>query len=504
MTMMEVRRNGRGAALRARSGRITPLVLCGGAGSRLWPISRGETPKQFVSVLGGHTLYQQTLLRFAEGEAFDTPIVVTIEPFRFIAQDQARAVGVEAEIVLEPKRRGSAMAVAAGAELIRQRRPGALALAISADHSLLPGEAVQADGVAAAMAERGFIVAFGVRPTSPETSIGYIRPGDAIDEEIGDAAQRIAGLIENPDSDAAADCVRDGCLWNSGILLFSPATLATELARSHPALAFAARSAAENAEDSQGEESGSEESHGLVRLSQAPYDEAPTLSIEQALLDASDHVAVAPVSGGRTDIADWDALWRASEKDDRGNAAIGDVRLVDTSGTLAHSADGVLTTVLGAENLVVAATRDVVLVADRSRAEEVKPLVKALAAQGRPEASEGRKTLRPWGDVTAVERGERYAVKRITILPGRRVSLQRHYHRAEHWVVVRGVAEAERDGETLTIRENESLFLPQGCVHRIANPGKIPLELIEVQVGSYLGEDDVVRLEDDYRRGSPN
>lgn len=479
----------RGVAPAPSLSRIAPLLLCGGAGARLWPVSRAETPKQFLPILDDRSLYQQTLLRLAATEAFDAPIVVTIEPFRFLAAEQARAIGVEVEIVLEPEPHGGAMAVAVGAEILRRRSPDTLTLAISADHSVLPGESFVSESLARTIAERSYIVTFGVLPTAPETRFDYIEPGDS----IGDAAHRIGRVVGCPDQSSADDFVRKGYLWNSGILLFQADVMMNQLARSAPRIALAASRAVD----------GSRHEGGVLRLHAPAYAPAPRSTIDDVLRDAQEHIVVAPVACARSDVATWSALWQAADKDGSGNAVIGDAELLDTSGCVIHSRDGVLTTVLGGKDLIIVATDDVTLVAERARAEEVKGLVRRLAAEGRREARAGRRASPPWGAVRSVDRGDRYQVKRITVEPGRRLSLQRHYHRAEHWVVVRGVGEIIRDGESVTLRENESIHLPQGCVHRIGNPGRIPLELIEVQVGAYLEEDDVVRIEDDYDRGTP-
>lgn len=473
----------------ARAPGVTPLLLCGGSGTRLWPVSRAETPKQFLPLLGERSLFQQTLLRLAETGAFDVPIVVTIEPFRFLVADQARAVGVEIETVLEPEPRGSAMAVAVGSEIVRRRRADRLTLAISADHSVLPDESILSERLARTIAERRYIVTFGVLPNAPETRFEEIEP----DDRNGDAAHGIGRVVGRPDPSPVDDAAREGLLWSSGILLFQADAMMDQMAQSTPALALAAARAVDTAR-----------SDGAVLRPGAPaYAQAPRRTIEDALRGAHEHIVVAPVAGARSDVATWSALWQAATKDDSGNAVIGDAELLDTSGSVIHSRDGVLTTVLGGRDLIVVATDDVTLVADRARAEEVKALVRRLAVEGRREARSGRRASPPWGAIASVDRGDRYQVRRITVQPGRRLSLQRHYHRAEHWVVVRGVGEIIRDAETVTLRENESIHLPQGCVHRIGNPGLIPLELIEVQVGAYLEEDDVVRIEDDYDRGTP-
>ena len=468
------------------SPRIIPLVLAGGAGTRLWPVSRDAMPKQFLPLVGEKSTYQQALMRVS-GDLFAPPIVMTSDAFRFFARRQAEEIGVDATVVLEPVRRDSGPAIAAGAAFARSRDPDAIVLAIAADHVILDTDlfhdACRAGRDAAA---QGHIVTFGIRPTAPKTSYGYIRCG----EPLGIAGvSRVAAFVEKPDAATAASYVAQNYLWNSGNFLFRADALLAELARHEPAMAQAVEAAV----------AGAATDLGFVRLDEQAFGQAPQKSIDYAVMEKTERAAVVEGRFRWSDIGSWDAVFEVSSLDPGGNAASGPVLIMDAKGCVVH-AEGRLTAVLGVEDLIVVTTPDAVLVLPRARAEDVKLLVAELKRKGRAEAKEHRRVHRPWGYYESVDGGERFQVKRIVVAPGGKLSLQRHHHRAEHWVVVRGTAEVTVGDEVRVVHENESIYIPIGSVHRLANPGRIGLELIEVQTGSYLGEDDIIRLDDVYRR----
>jgi mannose-1-phosphate guanylyltransferase/mannose-6-phosphate isomerase len=471
------------------SPRIIPLVLAGGAGTRLWPVSRDAMPKQFLPLVGEKSTYQQALLRVSAPDLFAPPIVMTSDAFRFFARRQAEEIGVDATVVLEPMRRDSGPAIAAGAAFARRRDPDAIVLALAADHVILDTdlfhEACRAGRDAAV---EGHIVTFGIRPTAPKTSYGYVRRGDAL--KIG-GVNKVAAFVEKPDAATAAKYVAQDYLWNSGNFLFRAETLLTELTRFEPAMAEAVEQAVVGADV--------DSDLGFVRLAEQAFGRATQKSIDYAVMEKTTHTAVVEGRFRWSDIGSWDAVLEVAPHDTRDNATSGPVLAVDAKGCLVH-AEGRLTAVLGVEDLIVVTTPDAVLVLPRGRAEDVKTLVAELKKQDKVEAKEHRRVHRPWGYYESVDGGDRFQVKRIVVAPGGKLSLQKHHHRAEHWVVVRGTAEVTVGDEVRVVHENESIYIPIGSVHRLANPGRIGLELIEVQTGSYLGEDDIIRLDDVYRR----
>jgi mannose-1-phosphate guanylyltransferase/mannose-6-phosphate isomerase len=467
--------------------RIIPLVLAGGAGTRLWPVSRDAMPKQFLPLVGEKSTYQQALMRVSSPDLFGPPIVMTSDAFRFFARRQAEEIGVDATVVLEPVRRDSGPAIAAGAAFARSRDPDAIVLAIAADHVILDTDlfrdACRAGRDAAA---QGNIVTFGIRPTAPKTSYGYVRRGEALGV---DGVNRVAAFVEKPDAATAAGYVEQGYLWNSGNFLFRADALLGELGRFEPTMAEAVEDAVRAAASDL----------GFVRLDEQAFGRAPQKSIDYAVMERTDRAAVVEGRFRWSDIGSWDAVFDVAARDAGGNAVSGPALAVKATGCVVH-AEGRLTAVLGVDDLIVVSTPDAVLVLPRGRAEEVKSLVAELQRRGRAEAKEHRRVHRPWGYYESVDGGERFQVKRIVVIPGGKLSLQRHHHRAEHWVVVRGTAEVTVGDAVRTVHENESIYIPIGSVHRLANPGRIGLELIEVQTGSYLGEDDIVRLDDVYHR----
>jgi mannose-1-phosphate guanylyltransferase/mannose-6-phosphate isomerase len=467
--------------------RIIPLVLAGGAGTRLWPVSRDAMPKQFLPLVGEKSTYQQALLRVSSPELFAPPIVMTSDAFRFFARRQAEELGIDATVVLEPVRRDSGPAIAAGAAYARSRDPDAIVLAIAADHVILDTDlfhdACRAGREAAA---QGHIVTFGIRPTAPKTSYGYIRCG----EPLGIAGvSAVAAFVEKPDAATAATYVAQNYLWNSGNFLFRADALLAELKRFEPAMAEAVEAAVAAAATDL----------GFVRLDEQAFGRAPQKSIDYAVMEKTERAAVVEGRFRWSDIGSWDAVFEVATLDGGGNAASGPVLAIDSKGCIVH-AEGQLTAVLGVEDLIVVTTPDAVLVLPRARAQDVKSVVAELQRRGRAEAREHRRVHRPWGYYESVDGGDRFQVKRIVVMPGGKLSLQKHHHRAEHWVVVRGTAEVTVGEQVRVVHENESIYIPIGSVHRLANPGRIGLELIEVQTGSYLGEDDIIRLDDVYRR----
>jgi len=468
---------------------LIPVLMCGGAGTRLWPVSRESMPKQFVPLVGTRSTFQQTLERIADPAMFARPIVITHTDFRFVVAEQLREIGVAADIVLEPMRRDSGPAVAVAAVLAARREPQATVLVLAADHVVRrPEEFVKACRNAAAAVAKGRIVTFGIAPTGPATSYGYIRPGAKLN---GAMARSVEAFVEKPDAATAARYVAEGYFWNSGNFMFRADVMLDEITRLEPAIAEAARAAvAELTQDLD-----------FQRIAVEPFARAPKKSIDYAVMERTQLAAVVQADMGWSDVGSWDAVWDNLERDAAGNAVSGPSVILDSHNSLVRSDDGVLTAVIGLDNAIVITTGDAVLVAAREKAEQVKELVEQLKSQNRREAVEHRRIYRPWGYYQGVDNGSRYQVKRIVVMPGAALSLQKHFHRAEHWVVVKGTAEVTVGEKVLTIHENESIYIPIGSLHRLANPGKIPLELIEVQVGSYLGEDDIVRVTDVYGRG---
>lgn len=469
--------------------RIVPVILSGGSGTRLWPVSRESFPKQLWPLVSDRTMIQETALR-AAGPSFAAPIVVCNQEHRFLIAEQLRNAGIQgARIVLEPFGRNSAPAIAAAALLVTEDDPDAVLWMMAADAAIadVPALLTALDSAAAA-ARLGRIVTFGMRPTAPETGYGYIERGDEFPDCPGVFA--VARFLEKPNAVTAAALAGGGKhLWNSGMFVFTARTLLEELdAHAPDVLPPVRRSVAERKADLD-----------FIRLGVDAFGACPNISLDYAVAERTSRAAVVPADIGWSDVGSWSALWDLGAKDAAGNVALGDVYLEGAENCYVR-ADAKLAAVVGLKDTVLVVTDDAVLAMRRDMAQDVKKIVDRLKAAGRGEATTHNRGYRPWGFYESLIQGERFQVKRIVVYSGRQLSLQSHYHRAEHWVVVNGTARVTRDREVMILRENESVYLPLGCVHRLENPGKIDLVLIEVQVGSYLGEDDIVRYEDTYGR----
>jgi mannose-1-phosphate guanylyltransferase / mannose-6-phosphate isomerase len=466
--------------------RIVPLIMCGGAGTRLWPASRENRPKQFLPLFGRTSSFQETVRRVGDPALFGRPIVVTNSQYRFQVAEQLAAIGSEADILLEPERRDSGPAIAAGAIFARRRDGDVVVAALAADHVIDDAAAfAKVCAAAAPAAAAGRIVTFGVRPTRPATEYGYIRAGAALGTDLFAVEQ----FVEKPDAAKAQRYVADGYLWNSGNFLFRAERLLAEYRRFELDSAAAVTEAVEAAG----------RDLGFVTLAREAFARAVAKSIDYAVMERTGHAAVMPVSYGWSDVGSWQAVWELSKRDAADNAGQGPAFFVDASGCYAVS-DKQLVALYGVEDMVVVATADAVLVAPRAQSDALRHLVNKLKDVAPAVTADHLKVHRPWGSYQSLDDGERFHVKRIVVKPGGRLSLQLHHHRAEHWVVVRGTARVTIGDEVKVLHENESIYVPSGARHRLENPGKIDLEVIEVQTGSYLGEDDIVRFEDDYHR----
>jgi len=466
--------------------RIIPLIMCGGAGTRLWPASREVRPKQFLPLFGTRSTFQDTVRRVSDPALFERPIVITNAAYRFMVLEQLAEIGLEADILLEPARRDSGPAIAAGAVFAEMRDKEAIVLALAADHVVGDTAAFLAacrQGLVAASS--GHIVTFGVKPERAATEYGYISPGDVISGDV----RRVVKFVEKPDPATAAEYIKAGYLWNSGNFMFRASMLLDEYrnvdAASVQVIGDAVGKAGRDL--------------GFVTLDPESFEKARAISIDYAVMEKTARAAVVPVSCGWSDVGSWHAVWELSDKDAQGNAAQG-AAVFEDSRNCNVSTDKALVALEGVDDLVVVATQDAVLVSRQKDANGLKRLVARLKTVA-PEVTESHlKVHRPWGSYQSVDNGDRHQVKRIAVKAGGRLSLQKHHHRSEHWIVVRGTARVTVNELVKIVHENESIYIPIGAVHRLENPGKILLELIEVQTGSYLGEDDIIRIEDDYRR----
>ncbi|RAI42394.1 mannose-1-phosphate guanylyltransferase/mannose-6-phosphate isomerase [Rhodoplanes roseus] len=467
---------------------IVPVLLCGGTGTRLWPLSRDSYPKQFIAMRGELSLFQQTALRISDRRLYRRPIVVVNEDHRFIAVDQLREIDVSpATLVVEPVGRNTAPAAAVAALHASEQDGDAKLLLLPADH-VIDDEAAFTAAVASGLeaAGSGRIVLFGIEPNSAATGYGYIRQ----DQPSGAAASGVAEFVEKPAAATAERYFASGdYLWNSGIVLVAARQLLAELERHAPDVVNAARAALVDGE----------RDLDFLRLGAEAFGRAPSISIDHSVLEKSEHASVIRVRCGWTDLGAWSALWEIGDRDAAGNVMAGQA-VCDDSHNCYLRGEGILVAAVGVEDMIVVATEDVVLVTRKDSDQNIKRLVERLKRERHASAFTSRRVHRPWGYYESIQQGPRYQVKRITVKPGGKLSLQKHFHRAEHWVVVSGTAIVTRDAETLLVRENESIYLPLGSVHRLENPGKLDLDLIEVQSGGYLAEDDIVRIEDVYDR----
>ena len=468
------------------------MLLCGGSGTRLWPLSRKSYPKQFTPLLGSESLFQASARRVA-GQGFEAPLVVTGDPFRFIVTEQLAAIEMTAQgILIEPDGRNTAPAILAASVKLEAADPEGLALVLPADH-VIPDTGRFAEAVlkAAASAAEGNLVTFGIKPEHPETGYGYLELEDGADPDAG-APQPLARFVEKPTAEEAAVMLGTGrFLWNAGIFLFSAKAMREAFETLSPDLLGPVAAAVANARHD----------IGFTRLDPGPWSEAESISIDYAIMEKAPNLTVMPYGGHWSDLGGWDAVLREAGPDDRGNAVSAQATAIDCRDTLLRSeSEGVEVVGIGLESVVAVATSDAVLVADKSRAQDVKEAVAALKASERPQAESFPIDHRPWGWFESLVIGERFQVKRIVVNPGAALSLQSHHHRAEHWIVVEGTAKITVEDEVRIVSENQSVYVPLGAKHRMENPGKVPMVLIEVQTGSYLGEDDIVRYEDVYAR----
>lgn len=463
---------------------ILPVILSGGSGTRLWPLSREAYPKQFLPLVGDATMLQATWNRVA-AIAGKAPIVVANQEHRFMAAEQLRECNVTPQaLILEPVGRNTAPAIAIAALQALAAGEDALLLVLPSDHVVRDDAAFHAAvKQAAAAADSGKLVTFGIVPTAPETGYGYIKA------QAGDGVHAVDRFVEKPDLTTAQQYVASGeYYWNSGMFLFKASRYLQELDALQPAILAACRTALDKAS----------RDSDFIRLDADAFAASPSDSIDYAVMEKTADAAVVPLDAGWNDVGSWSALWEVSDKDADGNACHGDVIALDCRNSYAYG--NRLIAMVGLEDVVVVETDDAVFVGHKDRVQDVKEIVGQIKRDGRSEAAAHRKVYRPWGAYDSIDNGARFQVKRITVKPGATLSLQMHHHRAEHWIVVSGTAEVTRGDEVILLAENQSTYIPLGVTHRLKNPGKLPLELIEVQSGSYLGEDDIVRFEDQYGR----
>lgn len=467
---------------------IFPVILCGGSGTRLWPLSRKAFPKQFAVELGRSSLMDLTLARCKALPEVERCMAVTGEAYRFMVREAMDDANMAGEVLLEPVARNTAPALCAAALRVAETSPDAV-LAILPSDQFIPDAELFAAAIANAveLAAEGWWVTLGIEPDKASTAYGYIRPADAISDGKG---LQVSQFLEKPDGAKAEQLIAEGCLWNAGIFVVKASEAVRMIAHHAPDVHAPVCEAV----------SGLKKDQQFGRLEEQSFGKATSISIDYAVLEKEARVAVVPFKGDWTDLGSWDAVAAVHAPDDSGNRSEGDAIFSDSKDSFVYSPDR-LTVALGLEDVVVIDTPDALLVTRRDKVEDVKAVVDDLKARERSEVTDHRKVARPWGTFEGIDRGESHQVKRIVVKPGAQLSLQYHHHRAEHWIVVKGVARVTRDDETFLLQENESTYIPLGAVHRLENPGKTNLELIEVQSGAYLGEDDIVRVEDVYGRG---
>ncbi len=470
--------------------KIFPVILAGGQGTRLWPKSRSARPKQFINLVGETSLFQQCLERVKDAGRYEAPIIITNSEYRFLVAEQAQGQSiVPAAILLEPVARNTAAAITAAAQVAMGQDENAIIHVLASDH-LIPASTGYFDAVdnAARAAQEGYLVTFGITPDRPETGYGYI----AIGEALGNGAHKVVTFIEKPNLEKAQTMLsQGGFVWNSGMFMLQAKLFLAECELLAPQIFASAREAVSAAR------------HDLdfIRLDETAFAASPNISVDYAIFERTAKAAVLPVSFEWSDLGAWDAVWKGKEKDPDGNAVTGPARLSNTHNSLVVS-ESAHVVVDGLDDVAVIATEDAIFVGRLSQAQNVGAIAKSLKADAATRTlTETHKTsYRPWGGYSSVLVGERFQVKKLFVKPGKKLSLQKHHHRSEHWIVVRGTAEVTVDGAVTMLAENQSIYLPLGCTHRLANPGKIELELIEVQTGSYLGEDDIIRIEDEFGR----
>lgn len=470
---------------------IYPVILCGGSGTRLWPMSRGGYPKQYLRLTGDDTLVQQTALRLRGISDIRAPIVVTNNEQRFLVAEQLRQVGVNpSAIVLEPVGRNTAPAIAVAALLAMHESPEALLLVLPSDHAIRhEATFAKVAEAAAQIAKDNYLVTFGIDPTEPHSGYGYIRSGAPIAKDV--KAYAVDSFVEKPDREVAERFLKEGgYYWNSGMFMLKASTYIEELQRHEPEIARLADQSLR----------GAARDDDFLRLDADAFAACPSVSVDYAVMERTERAAViTAVDLGWNDIGSWTALADLTEPDADGNAILGDV-LTDAVSNSYIRAEHRMVATIGLDNVVIVETADAVLVARRDKAQDVKKIVERLNASGRKESVTHRRAVRPWGSYEGIDEGDRFQVKRIIVNPEAKLSLQMHHHRAEHWIVVKGTAIVTNGAQEIMLTENQSTYIPLGVTHRLMNPGKIPLELIEVQSGAYLGEDDIVRFEDTYGR----
>lgn len=469
------------------SNMLQPIIIAGGTGSRLWPISREMFPKQFQRLYGDKTMLQATIERL-QGLDCLPPIVICNENHRFIVAEQLRQIGqLNHNIILEPIGKNTAPAIALAAFFASQNGDNPNLLVLPADHVILNKEAFQvAIKQALSHVEHGKLVTFGIVPQSPETGYGYIQCG----EKLADTAFKVSQFVEKPDHATAQDYLDSGnYLWNSGMFAFKAKRYLVELQQHRADIYDICQKATTNWQTDL----------DFVRIDKEIFQTCPEDSIDYAVMEKTADAVVVPMDAGWNDVGSWSSLWQVSAKDEQGNAKTGDVLCIDSRNNYIFAETDLVATV-GVQDCIIVQTKDAVLVTNQDKAQDVKLLVKQLQQDGRSETSLHREVYRPWGKYDSIDNGNRYQVKRITVKPNEKLSVQMHHHRAEHWIVVSGTAKVSVDDKEILLTENQSVYIPLGAVHFLENPGKIPLELIEVQVGSYLGEDDIVRFEDRYGR----
>lgn len=466
---------------------MIPVLLSGGSGSRLWPLSRSSYPKQFLALNGDRSMFQETLLRL-KGLDHDAPIVICNTEHRFLAAEKLRELGTSPQsIILEPMGRNTAPAIAVTALAALQTSEDPILLVLPADHAIKsPKEFHKAIKVAENLAQQGALVTFGIVPDQPHTGYGYIKRSD----DVQNGGYNVEKFVEKPNQATATEFLKSGgYLWNSGMFMFRASRYLEELEKFQPEILRFAKAAFESATAD----------YDFTRLDEELFSKCPGISIDYAVMEHTQQARVVPLDAGWSDIGSWSSLWQISDKDENNNCLIGDTITEDTKGSYIL-AETKLVTTIGVEDLIIIDTKDALLVARKDRSEDVKKIVDHLKSQDRSEATLHREVYRPWGKYDSIGSGDRDQVKRITVNPGAKLSLQMHHHRAEHWVVVKGSARVTKGEDIFMVHENESTFIPIGTVHALENPGVIPLEMIEVQSGSYLGEDDIVRFEDKYGR----